>query len=113
MAHGGPRPGSGRPKGKTGKLTEAARALAEPYAKAGFKELARIGGLLKGKPGSDSDAARVQAINLIFDRAYGKAKQPVEGEMLVGVSEELRKFIAGNATAARSFLGFDAEDSDA
>lgn len=79
------------------------------WAPKGFNELARIAGLTR-KKGSDSDAARVQAIALIHDRAYGKVKQPVEGEMLLGVSEELRRFIAGNATAARSFLGFDEED---
>ena len=32
--------------------------------------------------------------------------------MLHGVSDELRKFIAGNATVSRSFIGFDDEDLD-
>ena len=32
--------------------------------------------------------------------------------MLHGMSEELRKFIAGNATVSRSFIGFDEEDCD-
>ena len=109
MAGGGARPGAGRPKGSTNKLTEEARIAALKWAPKGFDELARIAGLTR-KKGSDSDAARVQAISLIHDRAYGKAKQPVEGEMLVGVSEELRRFIAGNARVARSFLGFDGED---
>lgn len=34
------------------------------------------------------------------------------GQMLFGISGELQKFIAGNATARRSFLGFDGEDQD-
>ena len=38
--------------------------------------------------------------------------RPVEGEMLHGMSEELRKFIAASATNDRSFLGFDDEDFD-
>lgn len=109
--NGGVRPGAGRPKGAVNKITEEARIAAMRWAPRGFDELARIAGLTR-KKGSDSDAARVQAISLIHDRAYGKAKQPVEGEMLVGVSEELRRFIAGNTTAARAFLGFDGEDQD-
>jgi len=32
--------------------------------------------------------------------------------MLHGMSEELRKYIAGNNAPGRSFLGFDEEDSD-
>ena len=47
-----------------------------------------------------------------LDRAYGKAKQPVEGEVLHGMSEELRKFIEGNAGANRNFLGFEEDASD-
>lgn len=35
------------------------------------------------------------------------------GHLTHGISRELSEFIAGNATATRSFLGFDEEDSDA
>lgn len=103
----------GRQKGTPNKLTEEVRAIAEPYAKGALKEAARIAGLIPKKAGSESDQARVAAINIILDRAYGKPKQPVEGEMLHGISEELRQFIAGNRNAPRSFLGFDEEDQDA
>lgn len=99
-------------KGTPNKVSEEVRAIAQPYAPAAIKEAARIAGLLPRKPGSESDQARVAAINIILDRAYGKPKQPVEGEMLHGVSEELRKFIAGNRDAPRSFLGFDGEDQN-
>lgn len=111
--HGGARANAGRKKGVPNKVSEEVRAIAQPYAPAAIKEAARIAGLLPRKPGSDSDQARVAAINIILDRAYGKPKQPVEGEMLHGVSEELRKFIAGNAASGRSFLGFDEDDQDA
>ena len=112
MARGGKREGAGRKKGVPNKVSEEVRAIAQPYAPAAIKEAARIAGLLPRKPGSDSDQARVAAINIILDRAYGKPKQPVEGEMLHGISEELRQFIAGNRDAPRSFLGFDGEDQD-
>ena len=112
----GSKPGErrgGRAKGTPNKVSEEIRAIAQPYAPAALKEAARIAGLLPKKPGSESDQARVAAINIILDRAYGKPKQPVEGEMLHGISEELRQFIAGNRNAPRSFLGFDEEDPDA
>jgi hypothetical protein len=37
----------------------------------------------------------------------------VSGEVLLGVSRDLHAFIAGNAGAPRSFVGFDDEDRDA
>ena len=112
----GSKPGErrgGRKKGVPNKVTEEVRAIAQPYAPAAIKEAARIAGLLPRQKGSDSDQARVAAINIILDRAYGKPKQPIEGEMLHGVSEELRQFIAGNKADGRSFLAFDGEDQDA
>ena len=102
----------GRKKGTPNKLTEEIRAIAEPYAKGAMREAARIAGLLPKQKGSESDQARVAAINIILDRAYGKPKQPVEGEMLHGISEELRQYIAGNRNRPRSFLGFDEEDQN-
>ena len=112
---GGARPGAGRPKGTTSQLIEEARAIASPYAERAIKELAKLGGVLKGKgiKAAESEAARVQALSIILDRAYGKPKQPVEGEMLHGISEELRKFIASNAATNRAFIGFDQDDQDA
>lgn len=109
---GGARPGAGRKKGVPNKVTEEVRAIAQPYAPAAIKEAARIAGLLPRQKGSESDQARVAAINIILDRAYGKPKQPIEGEMLHGVSEELRQFIAANKADGRSFLGFDQGDQD-
>ena len=96
----------------TTRFAEEARALASPYAARALRELAKLGGIVRNAPPAQSEQARVQALREILDRAYGKPKQPVEGEMLHGMSEELRKFIAGNATASRSFIGFDEEDSD-
>lgn len=94
----------------TTKFAEEARALASPYAPRALRELAKLAGIIRNAPPAQSEQARVQALREILDRAYGKPKQPVEGEMLHGVSDELRKFIAGNATVSRSFIGFDDED---
>ena len=110
--HGGYRPGAGRPKGMTSKFAEEARALASPYAARALRELAKLGGIVKNAQPAQSEQARVQALREILDRAYGKAKQPVEGEMLHGMSEELRKFIAGNTGANRNFLSFEEDASD-
>jgi hypothetical protein len=58
-----------------------------------------------GVKGSDSEATRIAALQVILDRAYGKARQPVDGEMTYGISEELRKFVESNKDAARHFVG--------
>ena len=109
MPRGGRREGAGRkpgvPQPTKAEITEV-RRLAGKYAPSAIRRLAQ---LIKK---AESEAAQVAACREILDRTYGKSKQPVEGEMLHGVSEELRQFIAGNATAARAFLGFDGEDQD-
>jgi hypothetical protein len=62
------------------------RKLASPYGPGAIEQLARLGGLVKGKPGSDNDHVQVAALNAIPDRAYGKPKQPAEEQMLTGIS---------------------------
>ena len=80
--HGGHRPGAGRPRGMTTKFAEEARALASPYAPRALRELAKLAGIIRNVPPAQSEQARVQALRESLDPAYGKPKQPVEGEML-------------------------------
>ena len=96
----------------TTKFAEEARALASPYAKKALKRAAELAGLVKDVKAAEAESVQAQCIAIILDRAYGRPKQPVEGDMLHGMSEELRKYIAGNNAPGRSFLGFDEEDSD-
>ena len=76
MPRGGPRPGSGRPKG--------ARSAATKEHIATLSELARehtdtaIAALVSVATSSESDSARVSAATALLDRAYGKPVQAVE-----------------------------------
>lgn len=63
----------GRQKGTPNKATADIKALAREYTP---KAMAR---LVKVIEESDSDAAAVSAIKELFDRAYGKSKQPLIG----------------------------------
>src|SRR6478672_10665670 len=101
---GGRRPGT--PNRVSSASREEARALAHPYGPDAIEQLARLGGLVKGVPGSDNDHVQVAALNAILDRAYGKPRQPVEGEMLHGISAELAQLMDDNADAPVHFVGF-------
>jgi len=70
-ARGGKRERAGRPKGARNKATAEVKAMAQTYAPAAIKELARL------STGAESEAARVAASKEILDRAYGKPMQPV------------------------------------
>jgi hypothetical protein len=56
------------------KVTAEIKALAQQYAPASMKELARLA--LK----AESEQARVAAIKEILDRAYGKSPQSVTAD---------------------------------
>ncbi len=64
--------GQGRPKGSPNKATADIKALAQKYAPEAMVELARLA------TQAESEPARVAAIKELFDRGYGKAKQPLE-----------------------------------
>lgn len=73
----GSKPGEhrgGRKKGTPNKATAEIRTIAQKYAPAAVKELARL------STAAVSEAARVAAIKEILDRAYGKAVQPIDGD---------------------------------
>lgn len=93
MALGGKREGAGRKAGVPNKATHEVRDLARMHGPAAIEAAARLAGLiLKVAPNkegdgemevpdgvAESEAARVAALQIILDRAYGKATQPLSG----------------------------------
>src|SRR4029079_3161056 len=81
MTGGGSQPGErrgGRQKGTPNKATAEVRALAMGYGPPAFQELAKLGCLSRvhqGVPvaGAQSEGARLSAIGMLIDRAYGRA----------------------------------------
>lgn len=71
--HGGPRPGSGRPKGAVSKAKLDIATKAKEYAEQAIQTLADIMTDVEMTP-----ASRVNAANAILDRGYGKPMQAVE-----------------------------------
>jgi hypothetical protein len=67
--------GGARTKGARNKVTAEVKALAQTYAPAAIKELARL------STEAESEAARVAASKEILDRAYGKPMQPVVADL--------------------------------
>jgi len=63
----------GRKKGTPNKATADIKALARSYTEEAMLSLI---GIVRD---SESDAAKVSAIKEIFDRGYGRAKQPLVG----------------------------------
>ena len=63
----------GRQKGTPNKATADIKALAREFTPKAMQRLVKI------IEESDSDAAVVSAIKEVFDRGYGKAKQPLIG----------------------------------
>lgn len=70
----GQKTGGGSRKGVPNKSTVEIKALAQKHTPAAMKELARLA------TGAESETARVSAIKELFDRAYGKATQPIAGD---------------------------------
>lgn len=65
--------GKGRPKGALNKATKDIKELARELAPAATKRLQE---LLE----SDSESVALGAVKEIYDRAYGKATQPIAGD---------------------------------
>ena len=63
----------GRQKGTPNKATADIKALAQQYAASAMTGLARLA------TEAESEAARVAAIKELFDRGFGKSKQPLVG----------------------------------
>ena len=73
MARGGPRPGSGRPKGARSKLADDIRELA---GKDALKAWKRIVGLMQ----SEDERVALAAAQEVLNRRYGKPAQALTGE---------------------------------
>lgn len=68
----------GRRKGTPNKITREISELARGYAPAALKELSRLA------KAAESEAARVSAIGMLLDRAYGKPAQAVRHSGAIG-----------------------------
>ena len=91
MSHGGKRNGSGRKPGARSQLTLDGQALAQEYGPAAIRKAAELAGLVtevvpnslgdgeveKPVGQATSEAVRVSALNIIIERAFGKAAQPL------------------------------------
>jgi hypothetical protein len=84
----------GRTKGTLNKATADIKALAQKHAEAAMTELARLA------TSAESEAARVAAIKELFDRGFGKAKQPVvggdEGDQPIKIAVIERRIVRPN-----------------
>lgn len=80
MPKGGKREGAGRKAGIPNKSSSEIKAIARQYGPDALKEAARLAGLVKGQPPAESEQARLKAIDIVLDRAYGKAAQAITGE---------------------------------
>lgn len=88
---GGRREGAGRKPGAQSKSTIDGRLLAQEYGPAAIRKAAELAGLIlevvPNKEGDGemevpigqaaSEAVRVSALNIIIERAFGKAAQPL------------------------------------
>jgi len=75
----------GRQAGTPNKATAEVRSLAQLYGPDAIRKAAELAGLVKDEQGhaigqAESEQARLAAISIILDRAYGKAPQPIAGD---------------------------------
>jgi hypothetical protein len=70
----------GRQKGTPNKATAEIKDVARKFGPAAIKKAAELAGLIQGKEPAQSEAAQVSALNIVLERAYGKASQPVDGD---------------------------------
>src|SRR3954447_22241066 len=83
----GCRPGErrgGRVAGTPNRNTAEIKEIAQQYGPAAVAALAQLAGLTKGRPGAESEAARIAAMKEILDRGYGRPTQHVGGDAEAG-----------------------------
>jgi hypothetical protein len=83
----------GSPKSQTRADIKAALAMHAPEMVAELVRLTRY---------AKNEMTRVAAIRECFDRVLGKASQPVEGQLLFGVSAELQRLLERHDGDTRS-----------
>jgi predicted ArsR family transcriptional regulator len=72
MAHGGARPGAGRPKGALNTATKDIRALAQQYGPQAIATLVEL--MLQG----ENQTVRKSAADSLLDRGFGRPGQHIE-----------------------------------
>ena len=97
----------GRRAGTPNRVGADVRLAARAYSRQALTTLANI-----MKNPKSHEASRVAAARELLDRAHGKPRQPLDGELRVGVSEALARYIAGNVGKPRNFLDFGKEPGD-
>ena len=89
-------PGSGRGKGQVNKATVEVKAALAKHVPEMVTELVRLA------TEGENEATRIAAIKEVFDRAIGKAAQPVETEVKFGISLELQRILDAHDGQSRS-----------
>jgi len=101
----GKTPGSGRKAGTPNKATADIKALAQAVAPKAFTEAVRLA------TGAGTEAARLRAIEIILDRAYGKPHTTAE----VSVTRDVRDLSTAEllrALAAHGIVGDEADEPE-
>lgn len=88
----------GRRKGTPNRITREIGELARVHAPSAIKELARLA------KSAESESARVSAIGMLLDRAYGKPKQAVQHTGAVG-TYDLSKLSDDQISSLEAILG--------
>ena len=96
----------GRPKGQGNKIAASIKELCQ---KAGPELVAELLRLAKH---SRSEMVRIAAAKELLDRGFGKSKQTIEGEMLVGISAELAVLLQAHDGNSRSIPLKSADATD-
>jgi hypothetical protein len=84
-ARGGRREGSGRKPGSPNKVMQPIREAAQSYGPAALEKAARLAGLVVDDAGQPigmavSEQVQLAALNLLFDRGYGRPPQAIVGD---------------------------------
>lgn len=91
----------GRTKGTPNKATGEAKHLASAYGPAAIEAAAKLAGLVNNGSGkAESEQARLTAIGLILDRAYGKAPQAIVGDEDGGPVKQVLEIVWGSNASA-------------
>lgn len=91
---GGSRQGAGRPVGALNKATSEVRELAAAWGPEAIQQAATLAGLVRDKAGivvgqAESEQARIAALSIILDRAYGRPSQVISATVHALSHEEI------------------------
>ena len=103
--HGGARSGAGRHPGVSNKACAEVREIARQWGPEAIRKAAELAGLViddSGKPTgqAESEQARIAALNIVLDRAYGRPGQSITAN-LVPDTEEFEQRLSDSIDNAR------------